>query len=137
VLANDALYAQGYDHTPERLSAAEEALKKAAELRPDSADTHLARAQHLYFALRDYKGALSELDLARQGLPNDPRVPELSGYILRRQGKAEEGLHALQQAASLDPRNTDLLQQIAASYSGLRRYWEAAGKFHRAPRIKP
>src|SRR5262245_10080314 len=137
VLANNYLYAQGYDHTPERLSAAEEALKQAAELRPDSPDTHLARAQHLYYALRDYTGALSELDLARQGLPNDPRVPELTGYILRRQGKPEEGLHALQQAASLDPRNTDLLQQIAASYLGSRRYAEAAETFDRALQIKP
>jgi TolB-like protein len=137
VLANDSLYAQGYDHTPERLSAAEETLKKAVELRPDSAETHLARAQHLYYALRDYKGALSELDLARQGLPNDPRVVELTGYILRRQGKADEGLHALQQAASLDPRNTLLLQQISASYLYLRRYAEAAATFDRALQIKP
>jgi TolB-like protein/class 3 adenylate cyclase/Tfp pilus assembly protein PilF len=137
VRANDLLYQQGYDHTPERLSVAEEALKKAAELRPDSADTHLARAQHLYYALRDYNGALSELGLARQGLPNDPRVVELTGYILRRQGKAEEGLHALQQAANLDPRNTSILQQIFASYAGLRRYAEAAATLDRALQIKP
>jgi TolB-like protein/Tfp pilus assembly protein PilF len=137
MLANDRLYQQGYDHTPERLSAAEEALKKAAELRPDSADTHLARAQHLYYALRDYNGALSELDLARQGLPNDPRVVELSGYILRRQGKFDEGLHALQQAASLDPRNTSLLQQIFSSYLGSRRYAQAAATLDRALQIKP
>jgi adenylate cyclase len=137
VRANDYLYAQGYDHTPERLSAAEEALKKAAELRPDSADTHLARAQHLYFALRDYKDALSELDLARQGLPNDPRVVELSGYILRRQGKPEEGLRALQQAASLDPRNTFILEQICESCVDLRRYAEAAATLDRALQIKP
>ena len=137
VLANDTLYSNGYDHTPERLSAAEETLKKAAELRPDSADTHLARAQHLYFALRDYKGALSELDLARQGLPNDPRVVALTGYILRRQGKAEEAMHALQQAASLDPRNTSLLQQISAFYRLLRRYAEAAATLDRALEIKP
>jgi TolB-like protein len=136
VLANDYLYAHGYDHTPERLSAAEEALKEAAELRPDSADTHLARAQHLYYALRDYNGALSELDLARQGLPNDPRVTELTGYILSRQGEAEEGLRALQQAASLDPRNTFVLQQIAMSYLGLRRYAEAAAPLDRALQIK-
>ena len=136
VLANDYLYALGYDHTPERLSAAEEALKKAAELRPDSADTHLARAQHLYYALRDYVGALSELDLAQQGLPNDPRIPELTGYILSRQGKAEEGLRALQQAASLDPRNTFVLQQIAMSCMGLRRYPEAAAPLDRALEIK-
>jgi serine/threonine protein kinase len=137
VLANDRLYSLGYDHTPERLSAVEEALKKAAELRPDSAATHLARAQHFYYGLRDYNGALAELDLARQGLPNDPRVRELTGYILRRQGKFEEGLHALQQAASLDPRNTSLLQQIGVSYSGLRRYGEAAATFDRALQIKP
>jgi TolB-like protein/Tfp pilus assembly protein PilF len=137
VLANDRLYANGYDHTPERLSAVEEALKKAAELRPDSADTHLARAQHLYFGLRDYNGALSELDLARQGLPNDPRIPEFTGYILRRQGKFEEGLHALQQAATLDPRNTSVLDQISFSYWGLRQYAEAAATFDRALQIKP
>jgi len=137
VLVNDYLYAQGYDHTPERLSAAEEALKKAAELRPDSADTHLARAQHLYFAVRDYKGALSELDLAREGLPNDPRVVELTGYILRRQGKAEEGLRALQQAASLDPRNTFVLANIASSYRLLRRYADTATTYDRALLIKP
>ena len=137
VQANDYLYAQGYDHTAERLSAAKEALKRAAELRPDSADTHLARAQHLYFAMRDYNGALSELDLAGRGLPNDPRVVELTGYILRRKGKAEEGLHALQRAASLDPRNTDLLQQICAGYQGLRRYAEGAATLDRALQIKP
>jgi TolB-like protein/class 3 adenylate cyclase/Tfp pilus assembly protein PilF len=136
-LANDRLYSQGYDHTPERLSAAEEALKKAAELRPDSAETHLARAQHLYYALRDYKGALSELELARPGLPNDARVVELTGYILRRQGEPEEAMRALQQAATLDPRNTSLLQQISASYIGLRRYEEAAATLDRALQTKP
>jgi DNA-binding NtrC family response regulator/serine/threonine protein kinase/Tfp pilus assembly protein PilF len=137
VRTNDLLYAQGYDHTAERLSAAEEALKKAAELRPDSADTHLARAQHFYFALRDYKSALAELELARPGLPNDPRVLELTGYILRREGKAEQGLQALQQAAHLDPRNTSLLNQNAASFARLRRYFDAAATLDRALRIKP
>jgi TolB-like protein len=137
VRGNDYLYSQGYDHTLERLSAAEEALNKAAELRPDSADTHLARAQHFYLALRNYNGALLELDLARQGLPNDPRVVELTGYILRRQGRFEEGLLALQQAASLDPRNIQLLHQICASFLGLRRDAEAAGTIDRALQIKP
>jgi tetratricopeptide (TPR) repeat protein len=137
VRANDLLYSDGYDHTPERLSAAEEALKKAAELRPDSADTHLAHAEHLYFALRDYKGALAELDIARRDLPNDSRIPELTGYILRRQGKFKEGLRALQQAASFDPRNTDLLSQISVSYQALLRYAEAAAALDRALQIKP
>ena len=39
-------------------------------------------------AFRDYKGALSELEAARAGLPNDPRILELTGYILRQPGQA-------------------------------------------------
>ena len=135
--ANDRLYSRGYDHTPQRLAAAEEALSRATQLQPDSAETHLARAQYLYYALLDYKGARAELDLAAQGLPNDPRIPELTGYIVRRQGKGEEALGALQQAVLLDPRNVFVLQQIAASYLSLRRYAEAAGATDRALQIQP
>src|SRR5262249_26764574 len=54
-----------------------------------------------------------------------------------RQGKVEEGLHALQQAANFDPRNTALLQHIAASYAGLRRYAQDAATLDRALQIKP
>jgi hypothetical protein len=43
----------------------------------------LARANHFYNALRDYKGGQAELEIAARGLPNDPRIPELTGYILR------------------------------------------------------
>jgi tetratricopeptide (TPR) repeat protein len=43
----------------------------------------------------------------------------------------------LQQAATLDPRNIFLFQQISVSYLGLRRYGEAAATFDRALRIKP
>src|SRR5512132_3608272 len=97
VLAHDTLYATAFDHTPERLAAAEAALRSAVQLRPDSAETHLARANHLYYALRDYKGAQAELEIAGRGLPNDSRISELSGYIARRQGKAEQGVRLLEQ----------------------------------------
>jgi TolB-like protein len=83
--AHETLYAvQGYDHTPGRLALAETALQAAARLRPDAGETHLARAQFLYFGRRDYAGALAELERARRVLANDPRIFELTGYILRR-----------------------------------------------------
>jgi TolB-like protein len=135
-LLHDRLYL-GSDHTHERLSAAEEAIRRATQLQPDSAETHLARARHLYDALRDYKGARAELEIAGRGLPNDPRIPELTGYILRRQGKEEEGLRFLEQALALDPRNVALLQQIATSYISSRRYVQAAAAFDRALQIMP
>src|SRR6185312_14947585 len=136
--AHEDLYAvSGSDHTPTRLALAEAALQAAARLRPDAAETHLARAQYLYYGLRDYAGALAELEIARRALPNDPRLSELTGFILRRRGQQEEGLQNLRRAVELDPRNFSTLQQIALSYEGLGRYAEAIAALDRALAIMP
>jgi adenylate cyclase len=136
--AHETLYAiTGSDHTPARLALAEAAVQAATRLRPDAAETHLARAQYLYYGLRDYAGALAELEIARRALPNDPRLFELTGYILRRRGQQEEGLQNLQRAVELDPRNFFTLQQIAASYQLLERYAEAIAALDRALAIVP
>jgi TolB-like protein/Tfp pilus assembly protein PilF len=136
--AHEFLYAtRGFDHTPTRLALAEAAVQAATRLRPDAAETHLARAHYLYFGLRDYAGALAELEIARRALPNDPRLFELTGYILRRRGQREEGLQNLQRAVELDPRNFYILQQIAISYENLRRYAEAIAALDRVLTIVP
>jgi adenylate cyclase len=137
-LAHGTLYAViGTDHTPARLALAEAALQAATRLRPDAAETHLARANYLYYGRRDYAGALAELESVRQALPNDPRIFELTGYILRRRGQQEEGLRNLQRAVELDPRNFFTLQQIALSYQQLGRYAEAIAALDQAQTIVP
>ena len=135
---HEQLYAvRGFDHAPARLALAEGALQAATRLRPDAAETHLARAQYLYYGLRDYAGALAELEIARRALPNDPRLFEVTGFILRRRGQQEEGLQNLQRAVELDPRNFYTLQQIALSYQHLGRYAEAIAALDRALTIVP
>jgi len=136
--AHEQLYAlRGTDHTPARLALAEAAVQAATRLRPDAAETHLARAQYLYYGLRDYAGALAELEIARRALPNDPRLFELTGYILRRRGQQEEALQNLQRAVELDPRNFFTLQQIALSYQFLGRYADSIAAVDRALVIVP
>src|SRR2546421_2654240 len=136
--AHESIYAvTGSDHTPARLALAEAAVQAATRLRPDAAETHLARAQYLYYGRRDYAGALAKLEIARRALPNDPRLFELTGYILRRRGQQEEGLRNLERAVELDPRNFFTLQQIALSYSNLRRHAEAIAALDRALAIVP
>ncbi len=135
-------YAQIYtyqysEHTPARLAAAEAALQALGRLRPAAGETHLARAQYLYFGRRDYDGALAELEIVRRSLANDPRIFELTGYILRRRGEQEEGLRNLQKAIELDPRNYFIMQQIALSYQSLRRFREEAAILDRALTIIP
>jgi serine/threonine protein kinase/Tfp pilus assembly protein PilF len=124
--AHDALYFFGYDHTSARLALAEAALQAASRLRPDAGETHLARGWNLYWAYGDYDGALAELEIARQTLPNDPRIFELTGYIQRRQGHWEESTRNLERAAELNPRDIDtLVLGVAGNYWLLRRYAEA------------
>jgi len=135
--AHDALYFLGFDHTAARLALAEAAVQAATRLRPDAGETHLARAQNLYWGYLDYDGALAELGVARQTLPNDSRVFELKGLIQRRQGRWEESTQNLERAIDLDPRNFFTLQQIAISYGVLRRYDEETSVLDRALTIQP
>jgi TolB-like protein/Tfp pilus assembly protein PilF len=136
--AHEYLYGlTGSDHTPARLGLAEAAVQAATRLRPNAAETHLARAQYLYYGLRDYANALAELEIARRGLPNDPRLVELTGYILRRRGQSQKGLQNLQRASELDPRNLITLQQIALSYQFLGRYSDSIAAMDRALAIMP
>jgi tetratricopeptide (TPR) repeat protein len=134
---HDVLYFLGYDRTPVRLALAEEAIQAAFRLRPDAGEAHLARAENLYRGHLDYEGALTELEVARQTLPNDPRIFELMGLIQRRQGRWEESTPNLEHAVALDPRNLFTLSAIADSYRDLRRYAEAALAYDRALAIEP
>ena len=128
---------QGSDHTPARLALAEAAVQAATRLQPGAAETHLARANYLYYGLRDYAGALAQLEIARRALPNDPRLFELTGYILRPRGQQEEGLRNLERAVEVDPRNFFTLQQISLSYQSLGRYAESIAALDRASAIMP
>jgi TolB-like protein/Tfp pilus assembly protein PilF len=135
--AHDAVYFVGFDHTPARLAQAESAVQAASRLQPDSGDTHLARAQNLYWGYLDYDGALGELKLAGQGLPNDPRVVELKGYIERRQGRWDESIRDFKRAIELDPHNILTLQQTAQTYQGLRRYVDEKSVLARVLAFEP
>src|SRR6478672_7095477 len=134
---HDVLYFLGYDRTSARLAQAEAAIQAAFRLRPDAGEVHLARAENFYRGYLDYDNALTELEVARQTLPNDPRIFELMGLIQRRQGRWEESTHNLEHAVDLDPRNVFTLLAIADSYRDLRRYAEAASAYDRVLAITP
>ena len=134
---HDYLYFFGHDRTPARLALAEAAIHAAFRLRPDAGEAHLARAEHLYRGYLDYDRALAELEVARQTLPNDAHLFQLTGSIRRRQGRWEESIHSLERAVDLDPRNIHTLQQIADTYGFLRRYAEARSVYDRALAIAP
>ncbi len=124
--AHEQLYFAGVDHSPDRLRLASEARDKALRLGPDRGESHLTAADIHYRCYRDYEAALTELAIARRGLPNDPAVFALAGFIARRQGRSEQGISNFERAAELDPHNWFLLQQTAGAYKMLRRFSDSA-----------
>jgi len=133
----DNVYFDGWDRTPARLALAEAAIEAAFRLRPDAGEVHLARAWNLYWGYRDYDAALAEVEVARQTLPNDARLFDLKGYIERRQGRWEESTQNLERALDLDPRNFNLLRQMAILYDDLRRYADQQAVLDRALALRP
>lgn len=118
--------------SPADLARAQSAIDAMTRLAPNSGETRLARARHLYWGHRDYHGAQTELALARESLPNDARIPRLEGQIDRRQGHWDEAVREFQHAIKLDPHNGSLLHDLETTYNHLRRYDEESASLDQA-----
>ena len=135
--AHQGLYFNGYDHTPQRLARASEAVDAALRLGPDRGESHLTAGLLYYYCYRDYDRARSELAIARSLLPNEPLVFATLGWIDRRQGRWQDHLRNVNRALELDPRNVFILHQVAGTYQVLRRYHELVATFDRALAVTP
>jgi TolB-like protein/class 3 adenylate cyclase/cytochrome c-type biogenesis protein CcmH/NrfG len=135
--AHAYVYHLGVDHTPGRIALAKQARDTALRLGPDRPEAHLAAALVAYHCYRDYETALSEVAIARSGLPNDGSVFSLPAYIARRQGRWEQCARGLERAVGLDPRNVWLLNDTAQTYQMQRRFSEAAIAWDRVLAVAP
>jgi TolB-like protein/class 3 adenylate cyclase/Tfp pilus assembly protein PilF len=135
--AHQQLYYAGFDHTASRLALANEALERSLELGSNRGEAHLAAAWIYYQCYFDYDRARSELALARNALPNEPEIFALAGYIDRRQGRWEDHIRNLERAAQVDPRNTEILKNLAQGYELLRRFSDMGAVLDRMLAITP
>ena len=116
-----------FDPIPARREKARLNAAEALRLQPDLPEGHLALGFSYYYGDRDYERALTEFETARRGLPNDAQAYFAIGSIQRRQGKWTESTANLEKAATLDPKNTNILSNLAYSYMAQRNF-ETADK---------
>ena len=119
-----SIYYRSYP-SPAQLATAKAALDRALALDPNLPEAHLARGFYRFQVENDFAGALSELEKAEQGLPNNADVFAAISMIQRRRGRSDEALEAARRAVALDPRNRDACFFLATTYSSQRRYQEA------------
>jgi tetratricopeptide (TPR) repeat protein len=99
--AHGQVYFFNFDHTPARSALVNSAVQKAAGLRPEAGETHLARAGYFYRCFEDSDRARAELTIAAHSLPNNSELVALVGYIDRRQGHWEASSRNLEKALQL------------------------------------
>ena len=115
------------DPVPARREKARFNADEALRLQPDLPEGHLALGFSYYYGDRNYERALAEFEIARGGLPNESQAYLAIGSIQRRQGKWAESNANLEKAATLDPKNTNVLMNLCYSYMAQRNF-EAANK---------
>lgn len=114
-------------------ASAEEALR----LQPDLAEGHLAIGLVHYYIDHQYEKALSELDLARQELPNDAQIYRSIAAIKRRQGHWEDSTASYNKALAVDPSDPILLENLGWNYLSVRDFKNAARILDRAVVVAP
>jgi TolB-like protein/Tfp pilus assembly protein PilF len=126
-----------FDRTPERRDKVRTLAERAFQLQPDLPEAHLALGFSHYYGDRDYDAARTEFLIAQKSLPNDAAVHLALGAIQRRQGKWEESTANLEKAASLNPKDSWPLQNLAFNYEMQRDYAAANKTIDRALQVDP
>lgn len=126
-----------YDRSPQRLAGAYAAAHRALEIEPGLPEGHRALGYYYYWGQRNFAQALAELSAAAARRPNDPLIVASIGIVLRRQGRWEEALDALQRTAVMDPKSDVNVVDLASTFGRMRRYDEAAAHCRRAIELAP
>jgi TolB-like protein/Tfp pilus assembly protein PilF len=126
-----------HEATPEHREKARTLAERALQLQPDLPEAHLALGFSYYYGDNNYDAALREFEIAQRGLPNESDAYLAIGAIQRRQGKWAESTANLEKAASLNPKDTWPLQNLAMNYQMLRNFDAANRTVDRGLQINP
>jgi TolB-like protein/Tfp pilus assembly protein PilF len=126
-----------YDPTRERREKARALAEQALQLQPDLPEAHLAMGFSLYYGDNDFEAAQKEFEIAQRGLPNEAEGYFAFGAIQRRLGKWSESTASLEKAASLSPKDSWVLQNLALNYEILRDFDAANKTIDRGLQINP
>jgi len=126
VRAHAVMVNHGYDPSEERRRMARAALDRAVELAPDAPEVWLARGEYHYLVHLDYDQAQTALETAEAGIPENPQVLEVMGFLYRRLGRWDEALERFHRILRLYPDDIRAAHFLGQTYHLAHRYREAA-----------
>jgi TolB-like protein/Tfp pilus assembly protein PilF len=126
-----------FDPAREHREKARALAEQALQLQPGLPEAHLAMGFSQYYGDNDFEAALQEFQTAQRGLPNEAEGYLALGAIRRRLGKWPESTASLEKAASLNPKDSWVLQNLALNYQMLRDFDAANKTIDRGLKVNP
>jgi len=126
-----------FDPSAARRAKARSLADQALKLQPNLPEAHLALGYCYYYGELNYDRALDEFKIAQSGLPNDAEVLLSLGAIQRRQGKWADSTANFEKAASVNPKDPWVLQNLGINYASVKNYEVANKTFDRGIEIGP
>jgi TolB-like protein/Tfp pilus assembly protein PilF len=126
-----------FDPSAVRRAKARSLADQALKLQPNLPEAHLALGYCYYYGELNYDRALDEFKIAQSGLPNDAEVLLSLGAIQRRQGKWADSTANFEKAASVNPKDPWVLQNLGINYASVKNYEAANKTFDRGIEIGP
>jgi TolB-like protein/Tfp pilus assembly protein PilF len=126
-----------FDQNAARRTKARTLADQALRLQPNLPEAHLALGYCYYYGDLDYDRALEEFKIAQTGLPNNAEVLLSLGAIQRRQGKWAESTANFEKAASVNPKDVWVLQNLGINYAAVRNFEAASKTFDHGIELSP
>ena len=112
----------GINTSQKRKEKAKLFIEKAFSIKPESAAVRFAYGYYYYGCFKDYLRALEHYQFALSKEPGNADFNAYIGYVHRRLGNWTETLKYLEKAASLDPNDLGLLNNLFGTYLFLKQY---------------
>ena len=125
-----------YGHE-EEIARAQIAVDEALRLAPDLSETHMALGDFHYYGSRNFERALEHFTTVQMRRPSAAEATAAIGWILRRQGKWDEGVEHLLRAHELNPRDPTLNHGLGQALTRMGRYKEGEQYLDRAISLVP
>jgi TolB-like protein/tRNA A-37 threonylcarbamoyl transferase component Bud32/Flp pilus assembly protein TadD len=135
--AHARFYYFRYDISEERRTLAKRAVNRAAELAPDSPETHSALGYYYFWVYRDAERALEEFENATVGRPEGAEILLAKAELLRMQGRMQEAAEHYKRAFELSPRDAESILELGLTYWWSRKYPDALQAINQAAVLAP
>lgn len=112
-------------------------MDSALLLQPDLSEVHLVYANHLFRTYSDCDRARVQLALSKRGLPNEAKAIFLEALMDSKEGNFEKATREFTRAITLDPRNANLVEELAFTLFVTGQFRAAEHAYDRAIDVAP